>query len=280
MHPLPKAPTPLDEPAPAAIRSWRWFFSLYFVALTLGTHWPRLDPLGPEHTPPDKLMHFLAFGILAVLLERTRWLPRGWMAFVLVGLWIPFDEWTQDLLSPWRNWTHADVLAGLEGLIAAAIFTTSLSPPAASKAGGPWRSAIKTFDRLIERGAGGRSVLALGAAITVILFPLLYFAVWGVLHRSWGVGCAFASLAIAAAITLPMGFRAWKRAGGPNWPTLGGGACVCAILAVAVGWFAGDQLSAGGLHGLVAPTAILLGTLSLSVSLRQAWMKSEGLTHE
>ncbi len=280
MHPLPKAPTPLDEPASAAIRSWRWFFVLYFIALTIGTHWPRLDPLGPEHTPPDKLMHFLAFGILAVLLERTRWLPRGWMAFVLVGLWIPFDEWTQDLLSQWRNWSLPDVLAGIEGLAAAAIATAAVAPPASASPSGPWRATVTTIDRIIERGAGGRTVFALSAAITVVVFPVIYFLVWGTLHRSWNVACGFASLAIAGAITLPMGLRVWKRVGGPNWPALGAAAWMLVIVAVAVGWFAGDLLSAAGLPGLVAPTALLIGGVSLSVSLRQAWIKTEALAHE
>ncbi|MDP6479864.1 MAG: hypothetical protein QGI75_07450 [Phycisphaerales bacterium] len=280
MHPLPKAPTQLDEPASAAIRSWRWFFSLYFVALTIGTHWPRLDPLGPEHTPPDKLMHFLAFGILAVLLERTRWLPRGWMAFALVGLWIPFDEWTQDLLSPWRNWSLPDVLAGIEGLAAAAISTAAVSPPAPVSPSSPWRTAVATIDRIIERGAGGRTVFALSAAITIVVFPVIYFLVWGTLHRSWSVACGFASLAIAGTITLPMGHRAWKRAGGPSWPPFGATAWVLVATSTLVGWLAGELLSDAGLPGLVAPTALLGGVTSLSVSLRQAWMKSETLAHE
>ncbi len=279
MLPLPKAPTPLDEPASAGIRSWRWFFTLYWAALTIGTHWPRLDPMGPEHTPPDKVMHFLAFGILALLLERTRWLPRGWMAFLLIALWIPLDEWTQDLLSPWRNWALPDVLAGLEGLLAAALCTAAMSPPASAEAGGSWRVSIATIDRLIERGAGGRSVLAVGAAITIVAFPVLYFSAWSVLHRSWSVGCGFVSLAIAGVITLPMMLRVWKRAGGPPWPSLGAVAWMLVAIAIVIGWLFGDLLSKAGLPGLVAPTAMLLAAAALSGSLRQAWIKSEGLAH-
>lgn len=282
MPPLQKVLTPLDD-RPIASRAqagpWRWFFVLYFIALTTGTHWPRIEPLGPEHTPPDKLMHFLAFGILAVLLERSRLLPRGWIGFVLIALWIPFDEWTQDLVSQWRHWSLPDVLAGLEGLIAAAIMTTALVPPRSAATHGPWRSAIGAMDRFIDRGTGGRTAIAIGTVTTIVLFPLLYFLIWATLHESWSMICGLVTMAIAAAAAFPIGLRAWRRAGGPHWPAISTAAWSLVVLALAIGWVGGHLLARSGLSSLVVPSSLLVGIAAYAFSIRHAWMRQEHATH-
>lgn len=283
MHLLQKAPIPLVEhrsAAPLGIGSWRWLLTIYFIVLTTGTHWPKLEPLGPEHTPPDKLMHFLAFGILALLLERARVLPRGWVAFLVILIWIPLDEWTQDLLSPWRHWTLPDVLAGIEGLAAAAIMTAALAPPVTAARTGPWRTAIATIDRLIDRGMGGRTVLALGAIITVVVFPLLYFLVWTTLHRSWSMACGLIAMAIASAVTLPMACRAWKRANGPRWPHIPPLAWIILATGLAAGWFMGTMLAQAGLPGLVVPTSLLIGAASIAAPVRRGWQAADRHIHD
>lgn len=283
MPPLQKVLTPLDNrllALPTQVGPWRWFFVLYFIALSTGTHWPRIEPLGPEHTPPDKLMHFLAFGILAVLLERARFLPRGWMGFVLIAMWIPFDEWTQDLVSEWRHWSLPDVLAGIEGLIAAAMITAALVPPVGTSKGGPWRSAITAMDRFIDRGTGGRTAIAIGTITTFVVFPLLYFLVWATLHESWSMICGLITMAIASVAAFPVGLRAWKRTGGPRWPSITFTAWCNVAMALVVGSFGGTLLYRAGLAGLIVPSALLVGVGSYSFSLRKAWMRQERLAHE
>jgi len=282
MHPLLKAPIPLVEHRAAAaqgVGSWRWLLALYFVALTTATHWPKLEPLGPEHTPPDKLMHFLAFGILAILLERGRLFPRGWMGFLVMLIWIPLDEWTQDLLSPWRHWALSDVIAGIEGLAAAAIMTAALAPPATAAVAGPWRSALMTIDQLMERGGGGRMVLLVGASTTVVVFPLLYFLVWATLHRSWSVACGLIAMGIASAAALHFAKRAWKRANGPPWPRIPSPTWVIVTAGLAAGWFAGRMLVDIGLTGLVTPTSLLVGVACLAAPLRRGCYALNGSAH-
>jgi hypothetical protein len=273
---------PLDDrptASPTLVGPWRWFFVLYFIALTTGTHWQRIEPLGPEHAPPDKLMHFLAFGILAILLERSRFLPRAWMGFVLIALWIPFDEWTQDLVSQWRNWSLSDVLAGLEGLIAATLVTAALVPQSNASEHGPWRAAITAMDHFIDRGIGGRTAIAIGLITTVVVFPLLYFLVWYTLHESWSMTCALITIPIASSAAFPVGIRAWKRAGGPPWPAISTlGWCLVAP-ALALGWGGGNLLASAGFTGLVIPSSLLFGIGAYSFFLRHAWIRQERLTH-
>ena len=56
--------------------AWRWIATLYWIALTLGTHWPSLRVGQPGPIPVDKILHAVAFCGLAGLLMLTRWFDR------------------------------------------------------------------------------------------------------------------------------------------------------------------------------------------------------------
>lgn len=57
-------------------RAWRRITLLYWLALTAGTHWPKLRIGAPGLIPVDKILHALAFAGLAGLLMLTRLLDR------------------------------------------------------------------------------------------------------------------------------------------------------------------------------------------------------------
>jgi hypothetical protein len=100
---------------------WRCGFIVFAIALTLGTHWPRLElgssPAGPD---PDTTAHFLAFGGLMLLLCRTRWLPNPWWCAALVLSWTVLDELSQAALPVLgRSASWQDALAGQLGVLAA-----------------------------------------------------------------------------------------------------------------------------------------------------------------
>ncbi len=106
-YPVPQTTPPkhAEETFPA-----RWLFwpllavtLVYAVFLVWATHHPRPgDLLGPS-PPPDKLLHFIAYGLLGFLVAATvattgRWSRRG-IVLLAVGLALAgiVDEATQPL---------------------------------------------------------------------------------------------------------------------------------------------------------------------------------------
>jgi VanZ family protein len=110
------------EPAPA----WqRWaavlLLAVYWLALTAGTHWPRINPFFGGEGGWDKVQHLAAFAGLALLaaLVLSRWRPLSladyaWLAAALLAL-AAADELTQQLV-PGRSCELADWLADSAGI--------------------------------------------------------------------------------------------------------------------------------------------------------------------
>ena len=110
------------------VRPWRLLFVVYLPALTVGTHWPALG-LGTESQPaPDKLLHMLAFGVLTLLLSRTRWMGSPWLAGLAVLLWTGLDELTQGMGVLRRISTYQDMLAGMLGVCLVTVWLWALGP--------------------------------------------------------------------------------------------------------------------------------------------------------
>ncbi|MGI9013075.1 MAG: hypothetical protein ACR2GY_02375 [Phycisphaerales bacterium] len=118
--PLSNAAADAMQMHQGAVRTpWRIMFVVYATALTVGTHWPRLD-LGTEEYPAtDKMLHLYAFAGLATLLWWTGWLKQLRWLFPLVFVWILADEITQSLAILERTFSWADVIAGALGSIVA-----------------------------------------------------------------------------------------------------------------------------------------------------------------
>ena len=93
-------------------RAWRFGLIAYAIALTTGTHWPRLR-LGPEVPATDKMIHLVAFGGLTLLLWRTRWIRHLGVLFVVCAAWSALDEVSQGLpvLNRFVSWY--DIVANL-----------------------------------------------------------------------------------------------------------------------------------------------------------------------
>ncbi len=110
------------------VRPWRLLFVVYWLALTVGTHWPALG-LGTESQPaPDKLIHMLAFGVLTLLLSRARWMGSPWLAGLAVLLWTGLDELTQGMGVLRRISSYQDMLAGMLGVCMATVWLWALGP--------------------------------------------------------------------------------------------------------------------------------------------------------
>jgi len=124
-------------------RPWRVAFVVYALALTVATHWPALA-LGDETQPaPDKLLHMLVFGGLALLLWRTRWVKPTWLLVGLVLIWAAADELTQGIPVLRRSVTWQDMVAGQLAVILVGAWVWALGP----LGGAPsrWRLAFQSF---------------------------------------------------------------------------------------------------------------------------------------
>jgi hypothetical protein len=119
---------------------WRIALLVYALALTIGTHWPRLR-LGTEAMgSPDKLLHFVAFGVLAFLLWRSGWLRGGWALLAIALLWVLADELSQAIPSLGRSVSWMDALAGAGGVLVVAAWRWALR-----RVGGPGNRARLAF---------------------------------------------------------------------------------------------------------------------------------------
>ncbi|MCA9291876.1 MAG: hypothetical protein KDA25_12160 [Phycisphaerales bacterium] len=108
-------------------RPWRVAFVVYALAMTTGTHWPRLQ-LGTEDSPaPDKMIHYLAFAGLTVLLWGTRWVGLR-SAVLIVMVWAAIDEVSQGIPALHRDISWADVTASELGIISAGLLGWAMRP--------------------------------------------------------------------------------------------------------------------------------------------------------
>jgi hypothetical protein len=96
---------------------------VYWVALAVGTHWPRITLPFDGAGGIDKVLHFSAFAGLAFLLALAvrQWRPLGLLQYLLLAaallIYGAIDEATQ-LLVPGRSCELADWLADAAGAVA------------------------------------------------------------------------------------------------------------------------------------------------------------------
>jgi ribosomal protein L37AE/L43A len=107
---------------------WRIAFVLYAAALTVGTHWPRLQLHVGDEPAPNKIVHMLAFGGLTFLLWRTRWLGSGLRLLLVVLAWSLVDEYTQGLPGLGRTVSWMDIVANWSGIIIVFAWIRAIQP--------------------------------------------------------------------------------------------------------------------------------------------------------
>lgn len=117
--------TPSNEPAPDPPAWPRWTAAavagLYWLAMFLGTHWPKLPLPQGGRLGWDKVLHFSGFAGLAVLLAFavSRWRDVTVATYVVIVVVLAaygaVDEWTQALV-PGRSCDLYDWLADMAGM--------------------------------------------------------------------------------------------------------------------------------------------------------------------
>ena len=109
-------------------RPWRIALVVYCVAMTVGTHWPRLHLGSAEHPAPDKIIHMLAFGGLVLLLWQSRLVALPLVAWLIVAIWAPIDELTQAYPGSKRTISMQDTAAGEIGALLVLTWIWAMSP--------------------------------------------------------------------------------------------------------------------------------------------------------
>lgn len=160
------APTAQRARHAALARPWRWVLLAYALAMTAGTHWPRLQLGTDEYPVSDKLIHAAAFGTLALLLWQARIvrsLPRLW----LVGVaWAVCDEITQGLPGLGRTVSLLDPVASAIGVTLAVMLLWATGPVGAP--GGAARLAHARLRWSVEEALGSAGSVALIVAAMAV----------------------------------------------------------------------------------------------------------------
>ena len=166
-----------------ARRPWRIAFILYAIALTIGTHWPRLE-FGPEMPASDKSLHVIGFGVATILLWRTGWFRRRWAVMVVVAVWSVFDELSQAIPGLGRAVGTPDLIANGLGVIIAGSLLWATGP-----VGGPiyrmrYDLQMHAFDRMFINPRSWIPSIAITLAAALII-PISWPLVENPLVTRW-----------------------------------------------------------------------------------------------
>jgi hypothetical protein len=194
-------------------RPWRIGFVLFAIALTIGTHWPRLE-FGPEIPATDKTIHLLAFGSATILLRLTGWIRNGWLCGGIVWCWAFFDELSQNLPGLGRSSHPHDMIANTLGILVACAWLWALEPLGAKFAEGDWkdgpnrlrlRAFAFSFDQTFAKR--GPWVAGIGAALCG---AAALAATWVFLPLEGKRIAIVGSVVLAALVALHFWWRQWR----------------------------------------------------------------------
>ncbi len=207
---------PAETPSPeiasharALARPWRIAFLVYLLAMTTGTHWPRLR-FGAEIPATDKTIHMFAFAGLTFLLWRARWVRMWPAAAMLVLAWAIVDEFTQGIPGLGRTVSPDDITADVLGVAVAAAFLWSIRRVGGGRERRAYALRAYGFDHAFSRGrAWGllSGIVAAGIAAIAVAWPLTEPAVTAAFIRGTAVVVSVAGI-VATLVLWRRGVRA------------------------------------------------------------------------
>lgn len=157
-----------------ATRNWRIACLFWFLLLTIATHVPQSAPTdNPTFESPDKLLHFVCFGILGFLFMCTGWIRNAILAWFLVAIWAYLDEVTQDMLPIGRNFSHEDLIAGELGILAAFTWQGALQSST-------FQNLRSGIDRVLSSWKNWMCLGGLGAIVVLFTTGVLWVVIKGV----------------------------------------------------------------------------------------------------
>ncbi|MCH2135323.1 MAG: hypothetical protein MK101_01940 [Phycisphaerales bacterium] len=262
------------SPAPTTeFRHWRWAFVLTFIFVTVLTHLPRADVGDPTHAPPDKLIHLLAFGTIALLLVRCRWMP--WPAAVtLLSIWIPFDEWTQGLVSPSRFFEWNDIISGWIGVGIVGVLADAMRPPQSETGRNGQALLSGALDSLTATPRGGLLPVLIGASVFFATAISVYVVIWIGLHKSEADIATLLAIGAGCGVTAGMMLRQWRRLNLPRLPLIPLKLWAAALLAMVALVVMGAMSAQSDLQQISAPAALFLAALIVARGARRSFVRA------
>ena len=123
----PVVPMPVGSPGWWSLRWRRGMAVLSILILLAGTHYPKLV-IGAPGDGPDKLLHFLAFAAVTVMVRISGLASTGRMAVFMILALAIFDEVTQEIPGLGRSFDPLDLVADACGVLVATAWIAALSP--------------------------------------------------------------------------------------------------------------------------------------------------------
>ena len=171
--------------------------TFWFLWVTIATHVSFGEPtdVEPFFTLPDKLMHFVSFGVLAFLFAQTRLVTSMRNCWLLMAVWCFFDEFTQHAFPNFREFSTHDVLAGQLGIASFMAWVGALSKP----------STTHIRENLIEVFAERKnwvSIFFIGSTITSVGTIALWYLFKSIEDEQYSSAAFFNAFLLATSCVL------------------------------------------------------------------------------
>ena len=171
---------------------WKITFFLWLIVVTITTHMPAMEKSqNPVFIAPDKLFHFVSFGVLSFACWNSGWAKHRWTIVRIMIGWAMFDEITQAMLPLDRPFSYADLLASVLGIIAAASWMGALSLPQLS-------TTKEKVDALLSRTVAWVVFCPIAMIGTIVISGV----VWTMLRKIYQTSYAPLSLCIGLLLTV------------------------------------------------------------------------------
>jgi VanZ family protein len=158
---------------------WKTAFCLWLVIVTVATHLPAMqESENPMFVSPDKMLHFVSFGVLAMTFWCAGWMKRKRTVILLLLLWSIVDEVTQALLPLDRPFSIADLTAGMLGVFAAASWMGALSQP-------HLRDMHEKIDVLLSKTVAWYVLCPVAIIGTIGTSSVIWLILWKTFHLSY-----------------------------------------------------------------------------------------------
>jgi hypothetical protein len=178
------------------VRHWRIVFVLWFVVLTIATHLPQATPSdNPFFESPDKLIHFMFFGMLAFFFMCSELVKPTWANWLLVALWAFVDELTQDLLPINREFSALDLIASELGVASFMLWHGALSKDSVSH-------IRETIDSILSKSRNWFALATISISTGLISMALFWFCFRAITGKQYSTFAFLDASLISVGFTL------------------------------------------------------------------------------
>ena len=159
---------------------------MWLVVVTIATHVPAMEEsVDSVFVSPDKLFHFVSFGVLAMTFWCSGWVKQKWLALRLLIGWALLDEITQALLPLGRPFSTADFIASFLGIVSASSWFGALSSPVTY-------CIREKVDALLSKNIAWFTLSTLSVLGTISIGAVVWFTMW----KNFEINNAPASLCV------------------------------------------------------------------------------------